>query len=342
MKKKWGIIVALLCSLLLAVNVWADDGVSQDPEYVTDYYMIVQSPDGGVYIYSEADPQSSRLNEKQIVNGTAIHIQGEKTGTDNKKWGYTQYHGMNGYVPMDNLDPVDREKAIESEFKTFGGEDVDLQVKVQTEDGNADLYNGPGEKYGEVAGSGGIADGTAVHISQQIHGEDGVNWGKADTDPEGWLSLDRDTDYQSEVVDMQGDSAQTAAEKETTPTPKATPTEETTPTPEATPTEEVTPTPEATPTEEVTPTPEATPTEEATPTPEATPTQEVTPTEKITTTKEATPTKESTKDSQDDTKKASGENVKAVGGFHSPVTWISIIGIIVIVILMIYFLKKKK
>lgn len=330
MKKKWGIIVALLCSLLLAVNVWADDGVSQDPEYVTDYYMIVQSPDGGVYIYSEADPQSSRLNEKQIVNGTAIHIQGEKTGTDNKKWGYTQYHGMNGYVPMDNLDPVDRAKAIESEFKTFGGEDVDLQVKVQTEDGNADLYNGPGEKYGEVAGSDGIADGTVVHISQQIHGEDGVNWGKADTDPEGWLSLDRDTDYQSEVVDMQGDSAQTAAEKETTPTPKATPTEETTPTPEATPTEEVTPTPEAT------------PTEEATPTPEATPTQEVTPTEKITPTKEATPTKESTKDSQDDTKKASGENVKAVGGFHSPVTWISIIGIIVIVILMIYFLKKKK
>ena len=329
MKKKWGIIVALLCSLLLAVNVWADDGVSQDPEYVTDYYMIVQSPDGGVYIYSEADPQSSRLNEKQIVNGTAIHIQGEKTGTDNKKWGYTQYHGMNGYVPMDNLDPVDRAKAIESEFKTFGGEDVDLQVKVQTEDG-------------EVAGSDGIADGTVVHISQQIHGEDGVNWGKADTDPEGWLSLDRDTDYQSEVVDMQGDSAQTAAEKETTPTPKATSTEETTPTPEATPTEEVTPTPEATPTEEVTPTPEATPTEEATPTPEATPTQEVTPTEKITPTKEATPTKESTKDSQDDTKKASGENVKAVGGFHSPVTWISIIGIIVIVILMIYFLKKKK
>ena len=330
MKKKWGIIVALLCSLLLAVNVWADDGVSQDPEYVTDYYMIVQSPDGGVYIYSEADSQSSRLNEKQIVNGTAIHIQGEKTGTDNKKWGYTQYHGMNGYVPMDNLDPVDRAKAIESEFKTFGGEDVDLQVKVQTEDGNADLYNGPGEKYGEVAGSDGIADGTAVHISQQIYGEDGVNWGKADTDPEGWLSLDRDTDYQSEVVDMQGDSAQTAAEKETTPTPKATPTEETTPTPEATPTEEVTPPPEAT------------PTEEATPTPEAPPTQKVTPTEKITTTKEATPTKESTKDSQDDTKKASGENVKAVGGFHSPVTWISIIGIIVIVILMIYFLKKKK
>lgn len=107
----------------------ADDGVSQDPEYVTDYYMIVQSPDGGVDIYSEADPQSSRLNEKQIVNGTAIHIQGEKTGTDNKKWGYTQYHGMNGYVPMDNLDPVDRAKAIESEFKTFGGEDVDLPGK---------------------------------------------------------------------------------------------------------------------------------------------------------------------------------------------------------------------
>ena len=343
MKRRFGTVIAMvLCFILTVVSVYADDGKDQNPDYVTDYYMIVQSTQGGVDIYDEADTQSVKLNDSKISNGTAIHVLGEKNGADNKKWAYTQYHGMNGYVPMDNLDPVDRAKAIESEFKTFGGEDVDLQVKVQTEDGKADLYNGPGEKYGEVAGSDGIADGTAVHISQQIHGEDGVNWGKADTDPEGWLSLDRDTDYQSEVVDMQGDSAQTAAEKETTPTPKATPTKETTPTPEATPTEEVTPTPEATPTEEVTPTPEATPTEEATPTPEATPTQEVTPTEKITPTKEATPTKESTKDSQDDTKKASGENVKAVGGFHSPVTWISIIGIIVIVILMIYFLRKKK
>ncbi|MFR7396307.1 MAG: hypothetical protein ACLUTA_14590 [Blautia wexlerae] len=46
------VMALVLCSLLLAVNVWADDGVGQDPEYVTDYYMIVQSTDGGVDIYS--------------------------------------------------------------------------------------------------------------------------------------------------------------------------------------------------------------------------------------------------------------------------------------------------
>ncbi|MFR7396306.1 MAG: hypothetical protein ACLUTA_14585 [Blautia wexlerae] len=71
----------------------------------------------------------------KIVNGTAIHILGEKTGTDNKKWGYTQYHGMNGYVPMDNLDPARQSRNCQSSqnLSTFGGEDVDLQSKGTTE-----------------------------------------------------------------------------------------------------------------------------------------------------------------------------------------------------------------
>ena len=308
MKKKWGIIVALLCSLLLAVNVWADDGVSQDPEYVTDYYMIVQSPDGGVYIYSEADPQSSRLNEKQIVNGTAIHIQGEKTGTDNKKWGYTQYHGMNGYVPMDDLDPASREEAANEEYRTFGGKDVDFEVKVH---GNVSVYNGPGEKFDQVSGTEGIADGTTVHIFQHVQGEDGTNWGKTDTDgvTQGWLNLDRDTDYVNENVS--GDAPEAAGTSGNVPAAA----------------DIVTPTPEATPTPKTTPTPEATPTEEATPTPEE------------------TETPASTEDKESDDKqsqKTSGKNVKADSGMKNPVIWISGIGIIVIIILLIYFLKKKK
>ena len=333
MKKKWGIIVALLCSLLLAVNVRADDGVSQDPEYVTDYYMIVQSPDGGVDIYSEADPQSSRLNEKQIVNGTAIHIQGEKTGTDNKKWGYTQYHGMNGYVPMDDLDPASREEAANEEYRTFGGKDVDFEVKVHGNDGNVSVYNGPGEKFDQVSGTEGIADGTTVHIFQYVQGEDGTNWGKTDTDgvTQGWLNLDRDTDYVNENV--------SADAPEATGTSGNVPVAAVTPTPEATPTPKATPTPEVTPTEKVTPTPEATPTEEATPTPEATPTEEATPTP------EETETPASTEDKESDDKqsqKTSGKNVQADSGMKNPVIWISGIGIIVIIILLIYFLKKKK
>ena len=333
MKKKWGIIVALLCSLLLAVNVRADDGVSQDPEYVTDYYMIVQSPDGGVDIYSEADPQSSRLNEKQIVNGTAIHIQGEKTGTDNKKWGYTQYHGMNGYVPMNDLDPASREEAANEEYRTFGGKDVDFEVKVHGNDGNVSVYNGPGETFDQVSGTEGIADGTTVHIFQYVQGEDGTNWGKTDTDgvTQGWLNLDRDTDYVNENV--------SADAPEATGTSGNVPVAAVTPTPEATPTPKATPTPEVTPTEKVTPTPEATPTEEATPIPEATPTEEATPTP------EETETPASTEDKESDDKqsqKTSGKNVKADSGMKNPVIWISGIGIIVIIILLIYFLKKKK
>lgn len=49
MMKKWGItIIVFLCCILSAVNIWADDGHGQSPDYVTDYYMIVQSPNGGI------------------------------------------------------------------------------------------------------------------------------------------------------------------------------------------------------------------------------------------------------------------------------------------------------
>ena len=51
MKRKLGAIIATaLCFILTAVSVYADDGKSQNPDYVTDYYMIVQSAQGGVDI----------------------------------------------------------------------------------------------------------------------------------------------------------------------------------------------------------------------------------------------------------------------------------------------------
>ena len=82
----------VLCFILTEVSVYADDGKGQNPDYVTDYYMIVQSTQGGVDIYDEADTQSVKLNDSKIPNGTAIHVLGEKNGADNKKWAYTQYH----------------------------------------------------------------------------------------------------------------------------------------------------------------------------------------------------------------------------------------------------------
>ena len=334
MKRKLGAIIATaLCFILTAVSVYADDGKSQNPDYVTDYYMIVQSTQGGVDIYDEADPQSVKLNDKQIPNGTAIHVLGEKSGTDNNEWAYTQYHGMNGYVPMGDLNPATRDEAIDKEYNTFGGKDVDFEVKIQGNGVNVPVYNGPGEKFDQVSGTEGIADGTTVHIFQYVQGEDGTNWGKTDTDgvTQGWLNLDRDTDYVNENV--------SADAPEATGTSGNVPVAAVTPTPEATPTPKATPTPEVTPTEKVTPTPEATPTEEATPTPEATPTEDATPTP------EETEMPASTEDKESDDKqsqKTSGKNVKADSGMKNPVIWISGIGIIVIIILLIYFLKKKK
>ena len=141
----------LLCIIVTAVSVYADDGKSQNPDYATDYYMIVQSAQGGADIYDEADPKGIKLNDGQIPNGTAIHVLGEKDGTDGKKWAYTQYHGMNGYIPMDDLDPASRADAVNEEYRTFGGKDVDFEVKIQGNGGNVPVYNGPGEKFDEVS-----------------------------------------------------------------------------------------------------------------------------------------------------------------------------------------------
>ena len=56
MKRRFGTVIAMvLCFILTVVSVYADDGKGQNPDYVTDYYMIVQSTQGGVDIYDEDD-----------------------------------------------------------------------------------------------------------------------------------------------------------------------------------------------------------------------------------------------------------------------------------------------
>lgn len=73
MKRRFGTVIAMvLCFILTVVSVYADDGKGQNPDYVTDYYMIVQSTQGGVDIYDEADTQSVKLNDSKIPNGTCL------------------------------------------------------------------------------------------------------------------------------------------------------------------------------------------------------------------------------------------------------------------------------
>ena len=210
MKKKWGMILAVFSCLVMTANtVWADAGNSLKPDYPTDYYMIVDSASEGIDMYAEADENSGKLNDKPIVNGTALHIEGEKKDDSGEEWGYTEYHGMNGYVSMDELTPATPSEAAESEYNTFGGSDVDFDVKIDAKDGSAVVYGGPGKKFGEAAGNNEIENGQNVHISQEVQADDGKDWGKVSTDEtEGWIDLDDDTDYnkEKETVDMVPDT----------------------------------------------------------------------------------------------------------------------------------------
>ena len=306
-------------TVLFTITAWADAGNTQSIDYPTDYYMIVESKEGGINIYAEADLSSQKLNDQLIPNGTALHIEGEKQTDDKRIWGYTKYHGMYGFVPTDDLKPVTRSQAVQSEYYLYGGKDADYDLTVAAKDGSVALYHGPGEKYDTVSGADQIPNGQVLHITAEADaGEDGL-WGKTDYEGlEGWVNI-----HQAKGEDSKGEDADGIEIIETVnPTEKATPTKEpetasaksseaapakkaqATPTkkPEATPTKEpeatVTEKPEATPTKkpEATPTkkPEATPTKEpeATPTkkPEATPTKE--PEATVTEKPEATPTKD--------------------------------------------------
>ena len=141
MKKRISACLAVIFALLMTVNVWADAGQGQSTDYNTDYYMIVESRSGGVDIYSEASQDSTKLNDNLIPNGSALHIRGEKQTEGKKEWGLTEYHGMNGFVLLDDLKPATLQEAIDSEIGLGKSAYVDYDATVQA---NVILYRGPG------------------------------------------------------------------------------------------------------------------------------------------------------------------------------------------------------
>ena len=179
--------LALLLGILMTVNVMADMGMAQYPDYVTDYYMIVESPDGGIDFYVEASFDSAKLNTELIPNGTAFHITGELTDNVGRTWGYTTYHGMVGYIALDDCTMVTRSEAIKSELSIAetAAADYDYTTAV-----TKILYNGPGEKFGKVSGSIEIPAGTIVHIVKEAKLADGSMWGYTSYEYEGWIGLE--------------------------------------------------------------------------------------------------------------------------------------------------------
>lgn len=321
MKKKLGMLLAVLLTFCMTVGVFADAGKTQEVDYKTDYYMIVESPDGGVDMYSEADASSPKLNDELIPNGTAIHVEGETTDEAGKVWVYAQLHGMFGFLEENYLKPATLAEAVASELVLYGSKDANYSITVNAkEDGSVCLYKGPGKKYGTVSGGCNIANGEKLYIDTEVDtGKDGI-WGHTEAgDVSGWVNIAEATNTEESTVELVPETEKEAedgsqsvqdgentsevgkagtegkgisdAEAEPTGTPTPKPEKTSTPTPK--PTETSTPAPE--PTETSTPTPEPSetsmptpePTETSTPTPE--PTETSTPTPEPTETSTPTP-----------------------------------------------------
>lgn len=321
MKKKLGMLLAVLLTFGMTVGVFADSGKTQQVDYKTDYYMIVESPDGGVDMYSEADASSPKLNDELIPNGTAIHVEGETTDEAGMVWVYAQLHGMFGFLEENYLKPATLAEAVASELALYGSKDANYSITVNAKDnGSVCLYKGPGKKYGTVSGGCNIANGEKLYIDTEVDtGKDGI-WGHTEAgDVSGWVNIAEATNTEESTVELvpetekeaedgsqsvqdgentsevgkAGTEGKDISDVETEPTGTPAPKPEKTSTPAPKPAETSTPAPEPTekataasePTETSIPTPE--PTEAGTPTPE--PTETSTPTPEPTDTSTPTP-----------------------------------------------------
>lgn len=387
MKKLAKSLLAILVGLFMSVNVMADVQTGKtEPDYSTDYYMIVESKAGGIDFYSQPDFDSTKLNDEQIPNGTALHITGEVEDKENNRtWGYTEYHKMKGYAPLDECRPAQsRKEAIDSELYIAGKDHVnysaDYDVKAYAEEGTQKLYQGPGEKYGEVPGVRDIENGEILHITEDAEMVDGSYWGVTTVDgTEGWMDLEKTEEWlkehpeaQKESVDAEPvteeavdagaatenavgaepveDSGVAAASKTTEKsataiTPKATATPKVTATPKPTETTEATETMASTEITEPTETPAPTATTEPTETPVSTAATGPTETPEVTATVE--PEKENTEAAQDATdaesRQASGQDVRSTSShwYQNPFIWIIAAAVLAVAGLLIYHYKKR-
>ena len=104
--------------LSLSVPVYADKSAKTElPAETTDYYMTVDSGGVGVDIYPETDSKSEKLNGTTIEDVTVLHIEGE-TEKNGENWGYTEYKGGYGYVPLDELRPSKDEELAQAGKET--------------------------------------------------------------------------------------------------------------------------------------------------------------------------------------------------------------------------------
>ena len=75
------------------------------------------------------DKKSGKFNGTEIKDGTVLHIEGE-TEKDGENWGYTEYQGRHGYVPLDELRPSkDEELAAAGITKGTGADSAGTGIE---------------------------------------------------------------------------------------------------------------------------------------------------------------------------------------------------------------------
>ena len=152
MKRIKGVLLAALLTVTVSMPVYADRSEKVElPQSSTDYYMTVDSGEDGVDIYPSTDKKSGKFNGTEIKDGTVLHIEGE-TEKDGENWGYTEYQGRHGYVPLDELRPSkDEELAAAGITKGTGASGTPRESDDSTDVSGTEKEvssGGTGEVYG--------------------------------------------------------------------------------------------------------------------------------------------------------------------------------------------------
>ena len=165
MKRCKGVLLAGMLVLSMSVPVYADKSVVmkvEAPADTTDYYMTVDSGGVGVDIYPSTDGKGEKLNDKTVRDGTVLHIEGE-TEKNGETWGYTEYNGRYGYVPLEELRPS--KDAELAKAGIAGGTEKETSA-VNQGDASDTQNSAAGEGQGTSAGT------ASTGSSQAQNGED--------------------------------------------------------------------------------------------------------------------------------------------------------------------------
>ena len=166
MRRCKGVLLAGMLVLSMSVPVYADKSVVvkvEAPADTTDYYMTVDSGGVGVDIYPSTDEKGEKLNDKTVKDGTVLHIEGE-TEKNGETWGYTEYNGRYGYVPLEELRPS---KDAELAKAGIAGSTEKETSAVNQGDASDTQNSAAGETQGKAAGT----DNTGSSQAQNGEGQ---------------------------------------------------------------------------------------------------------------------------------------------------------------------------